>query len=74
MESTVRNMWKVVYDRKCGAVVMLSKLVEVCLLRFKRHFLLKAFCVEFVFGSQQYPVSFVILAGEQCAVLASCCW
>ena len=28
MESTARNMWKVVYDRKCGAIVMLSDLVE----------------------------------------------
>ena len=28
MASTVRNMWKVVYDRKCGAVVMLSQLME----------------------------------------------
>ena len=28
MESTTRNMWKVVYDRKCGAVVMLSDIVE----------------------------------------------
>ena len=28
MESTARNMWKVVYDRKCGAIVMLSDLME----------------------------------------------
>ena len=28
MESTTRNMWKLIYDRKCGAVVMLSNLVE----------------------------------------------
>ena len=28
MASTTRNMWKVVYDRKCGAVVMLSDLLE----------------------------------------------
>ena len=28
MASTTRNMWKVVYDRKCAAVVMLSDLVE----------------------------------------------
>ena len=28
MASTTRNMWKVVYDRKCGAIVMLSDLVE----------------------------------------------
>ena len=28
MESTARNMWKLIYDRKCGAVVMLSNLVE----------------------------------------------
>ena len=44
MESTARNMWKVIYDRKCGAVVMLSDLVEngkvkhsivLCLLRKK---------------------------------------
>ena len=28
MKSTTRNMWKLIYDRKCGAVVMLSNLVE----------------------------------------------
>ena len=28
MASTVRNMLKILYDRKCGAVVMLSDLVE----------------------------------------------
>ncbi len=28
MPSTVRNMLKILYDRKCGAVVMLSGLVE----------------------------------------------
>ena len=28
MESTARNMWKVIHDRKCGAIVMLSNLVE----------------------------------------------
>ena len=28
MVSTVRNMWKVIHDRKCGAIVMLSDLVE----------------------------------------------
>ena len=28
MESTTRNMWKLIYDRKCGAVVMLSDLIE----------------------------------------------
>ena len=28
MESTARNMWKMIYDRKCGAVVMLSHLIE----------------------------------------------
>ena len=28
MESTARNMWKVVYDMKCGAIVMLSDLME----------------------------------------------
>ena len=28
MESTARNMWKLIYDRKCGAIVMLSDLIE----------------------------------------------
>ena len=28
MESTTRNMWKLIYDRKCGVVVMLSDLRE----------------------------------------------
>ena len=28
MASTTRNMWKVIHDRKCGAIVMLSNLVE----------------------------------------------
>ena len=28
MSSTTRNMWKVVCDRKCAAMVMLSDLVE----------------------------------------------
>ena len=35
--STVRNMWKLVYDRKCGTLVMLTELVEngmVCLSYF----------------------------------------
>ena len=28
MESTARNMWKLVYSKKCGAIVMLSDLME----------------------------------------------
>ncbi len=28
LESTIRNFWKLVTDQKCGAVVMLSQLVE----------------------------------------------
>ena len=28
MASTAKNMWKIIHDRKCGAVVMLSDLVE----------------------------------------------
>ena len=28
MASTVRNMWKVIYDKKCGAIVMLSQCNE----------------------------------------------
>ena len=28
MESTTRNMWKLIHDRKCRAVVMLSDLIE----------------------------------------------
>ena len=28
MKSTVRNFWKMVYDRKCAVVVMVSGLVE----------------------------------------------
>ena len=38
MASTVRNMWKVIYDKKCGAIVMLSQcneneMVRLCNLR-----------------------------------------
>ena len=36
MASTVRNKWKLVFDKECGALVMLTELVEnemVCLLR-----------------------------------------
>ena len=29
MDTTTRDFWKVVYDRKCSAIVMLSKLSEV---------------------------------------------
>ena len=28
MESTARNFWKMIYDRKCAVVVMVSGLVE----------------------------------------------
>ena len=28
MESTARDFWKMVYDRKCGVIVMLCDLVE----------------------------------------------
>ena len=28
MESTARNVLKILYDRKCGAVVMLSDFIE----------------------------------------------
>ena len=28
MESTTKNMWKLIYDRKCGVMVMLSDLLE----------------------------------------------
>ena len=28
MQSTARDFWKMVYDRKCGVIVMLSDLVE----------------------------------------------
>ena len=34
MASTTRNMWKVVYDRKCGVVVMLSDLLEDGMVRY----------------------------------------
>ena len=29
MDTTTRDFWKMVYNRKCGAIVMLSKLSEV---------------------------------------------
>ena len=29
MDTTTKDFWKMVYDRKCGAIVMLSKLSEV---------------------------------------------
>ena len=57
MESTARNMWKMVYDRKCGAIVMLSQLIENGNVR-------QALCI--VNLSVLFPL------GEQCAVLASC--
>ena len=28
MQSTARDFWKMIHDRKCGVVVMLSDLVE----------------------------------------------
>ena len=28
LESTIRNFWKMIYDRKCAVVVMVSGLVE----------------------------------------------
>ena len=28
MESTCRDFWKMVYDRRCGVIIMLSELVE----------------------------------------------
>ena len=28
MQSTARDFWKMVHDRKCGVIVMLSDLVE----------------------------------------------
>ena len=28
MQNTVRNFWKMIYDRKCAVVVMVSSLVE----------------------------------------------
>ena len=28
MESTARDFWKMVHDKKCGVIVMLSDLVE----------------------------------------------
>ena len=28
MQNTVRNFWKIIYDRKCAVVVMVSGLVE----------------------------------------------
>ena len=28
MESTARDFWKMIYDRKCGVIVMLCDLVE----------------------------------------------
>ena len=39
MDTTTRDFWKMVYDRKCGAIVMLSKLSEVsyCVAYIQRH-------------------------------------
>ena len=28
MASTIKNMWRVIHNRKCGAIVMVSDLVE----------------------------------------------
>ncbi len=35
MASTARNMWKVLYNKKCGAMVMLSNLMENGMVRFQ---------------------------------------
>ena len=46
MSSTIRNMWKVICDRKCGAVIMLSDLIEngmVCFTMFTLHNRLRTF-------------------------------
>ena len=50
MSSTVRNMWKVICDRKCGAVIMLSDLIEngmVCIVKtfHKMHVVLTGVCL-----------------------------
>ena len=39
MDTTTRDFWKMVYGRKCGAIVMLSKLSEVshCVAYIHRH-------------------------------------
>ena len=39
MDTTTKDFWKMVYDRKCGAIVMLSKLSEVshCVVHIHRH-------------------------------------
>ena len=46
MASTVRNMWKLVYDQKCGTLVMLSKLIENGMVCFNQKHLV---CIVTVF-------------------------
>ena len=58
MASTVRNMWKVIHDRKCGAIVMLSGLVENGIV-----WVVYVCIVIFHFGN---------FIGEQLPILACC--
>jgi hypothetical protein len=61
MASTTRNMWKVVYDRKCGAIVMLSDLIENGMVRFTNAL------IRIVWYS-------LVITGEQLPILASYRW
>ena len=50
MSSTIRNMWKVICDRKCGAIIMLSDLIENEMVRIvktfhKMHVVLAGVCL-----------------------------
>jgi protein tyrosine phosphatase len=57
MQSTVRDFWKIVHDRKCGVIVMLSDLVEEG----------KEVCYQYWpgSGSQTYGEFSVELLGEE---------
>lgn len=40
MEGTCRDFWKMVYDRKCGVIIMLSELMEQDKVHYNLLFLL----------------------------------
>ena len=53
MASTARNMLKILYDRKCGAVVMLSDLTENGRVRGRQYHKLYLFIY---YSGKQLPI------------------
>ncbi len=63
MESTARNMWKVVYDRKCASIIMLSDLIENGKVRPSSQNILSHCCVSIVkhtFTASIHLLAFII--------------